>query len=99
MSTPWNLGLANYTLGQYTEAVEALQDALERNQQAFLPRLFLAASYVRLEQLDDAEWEIEQVKIQYPKSRISHLAHILPFEKEEQMHDFMKDLRRAGMPE
>lgn len=96
---PWNLGLANYTLGQYTEAVEALQEALERNQQAFLPRLFLAASYVRLEQLDDAEWEIEQVKIQYPKSRISHLAHILPFEKEEQMHDFMKDLRRAGMPE
>jgi TolB-like protein/DNA-binding winged helix-turn-helix (wHTH) protein len=41
---PWNLGLANYTLGQYTEAVEALQESLERNEQVFMPRLFLAAS-------------------------------------------------------
>ena len=41
---PWNLGLANYTLGRYEEAVEALQNALERNEQVLLPRLYLGAS-------------------------------------------------------
>jgi len=95
---PWNLGLANYTLGRYTEAVEALQEAVERNEQVFLPRLYLAASYVRLDQLDDAEWEIEQITIQYPDARLSLMANILPYENKDLMNAFMDDLRKAGMP-
>ena len=96
---PWNLGLANYTLGQYTEAVEALEDALERNPQAFLPRLFLAASYIGLGQQDDAEWEIDQVLMQFPDASLELLANTLLYENEDQMHAFLKDLRKAGMPE
>ncbi len=60
------LGLANYTLDRYMEAVKALQEALQRNEQALLPRLYLAASYIKLGQQDDAEWEIEQLKMQVP---------------------------------
>jgi Flp pilus assembly protein TadD len=48
------------------EAVKALQEALQRNEQALLPRLYLAASYIKLGQQDDAEWEIEQLKMQVP---------------------------------
>ncbi len=96
---PWNLGLANYTLGRYEEAVDALQNALERNEQVLLPRLYLAASYVRLGQQDDAEWEIVQVNIQYPDVRLSLMANILPYEDEDNMNAFMDDLRKAGVQE
>lgn len=96
---PWNLGLASYTLGRYTEAVESLQEALTRNENALLPRLYLAASYVRLGQQDDAEWEIEQAMLQNPSASVSQLADTLPYEHRDQMIAVLEDLRQAGLPE
>jgi adenylate cyclase len=96
---PWNLGMANYTLGRYTEAVEALHEALTRNENALLPRLYLAASYVRLGKQDDAEWEIEQAMVQSPSTSISLLANTLPYENSDQMNVLLEDLRKAGLPD
>ncbi len=96
---PLNLGRSYYTLGRYTEAVEALQEALERNQNAQAPRLFLAASYVRLGRQDDAEWEIEQIQILNPSTTITHLASAYPIRDQQQMEAFLEDLRKAGLPE
>jgi len=96
---PWNLGRAYYTLSRYPEAVEALQDALERNESTLYPRLFLAASYVRLGKQDDAEWEIEQIEITNPGTTLTHLANTFPVKDEDQMNAFLEDLRKAGLPE
>lgn len=96
---PWNLGFAYYTLGRYDEASHALQQALEKNPSVLYPRLFLAASYVRLGQQDDAEWEIEQVKMQQPGPTLSLLTNTLPFENQSQMVAFLDDLRKGGLPE
>lgn len=96
---PWNLGLAYYNAGKYQEAVTALKDALERNESVLLPRLFLAASYVRLAHLDDAQWEIDQIAILRPGTTISHLANTLPYENKDQMAAFLVDLRKAGLAE
>ena len=95
---PWNLGLAYYTMGRYEDSVKNLKDALERNESVLLPRLFLAASYVRLGRLDDAEWEIEQLGILRPGNTISHLTNTLPYENKDQMHAFLEDLQKAGLP-
>jgi len=95
----WNLGLANYTLGRYEKAVEALQDALIRNENIFLPRLYLAACYVRLGRQDDAEWEVEQSLVFHPDASISHLAEMLPYENRKLMKVFLEDMRKAGLPE
>jgi len=96
---PWNLGLSYYLAGRYSEAIDPLLDALNRNETAAYPRMFLAASYVRLRQMDDAEWEMGQVIMQRPDTTASHLALTLPFEHEAQLNAVLDDLKKAGLPE
>lgn len=96
---PWNLGLSYYTLGRHEESIVVLQDALERNETAMFPRLFLAANYVRLGQQDDAEWEVEQVVTQRPATTLSLLSNTVPYEKQQMLNSFLVDLKKAGMPE
>jgi adenylate cyclase len=96
---PWNLGLAYYTQGRYLEAIQALKDALQRNETVVHPRLYLAASYVRLGRLEDATWEIEQMRILRPDVTISLLTNTMPYESQELMENFLQDLRKAGLPD
>jgi adenylate cyclase len=96
---PLNMGRSYYTLSRYPEAVESLQEALEHNENALYPRLFLAASYVRLGRQEDAEWEIERIQIQNPGTTLKHLATTYPIKKQDQMDAFLEDLRKAGLPE
>ena len=96
---PWNLGFAYYTLGRYDEAIEQLNLALERNENTLYVRLFLAASLVRKGQLDDAEWEIEQVGILRDGITLTYLGNIMPFEQQQHKSSFLADLRKAGLPE
>ena len=96
---PWNLGLAYYLQGRYQEAVQTLQDALERNPNALYPRLFLTASYVRLGRIDDASWEIENISVARPNTTLSHLRTVMPFEDKERLEAVLKDLKQAGLRE
>ncbi len=96
---PWTLGLAYFFLGRYPEAVEAMKDALEHNANAPLPRLFLAAAYIRLGRQDDAEWEIDQAMILYPNTKLPQIAATLPLTNRDQINAILDDLRKAGVPE
>ena len=96
---PWNLGLAYYNLGRYDEAIPNLLDALDRNETTVYPRLFLAASYVRLGQLEDAQWEIEQLLINRSEFSIASLIDSLPYEDPQRTEVFVQDVRKAGLPE
>jgi len=96
---PWNLGLAYYNQRRYQEAVISLQQALQRNEHAHLPRLFLAASYVNLGRLDDARWEIDNVMVQAPDTRLKQIAATNAFEINEHSARFINELRQAGVPE
>ncbi len=94
----YNLGRANYAVGRYEQAVEYLQQALARNEFVGQPRLFLAASFVQLGQLDDAEWEIEQVKTSFPEFTLSKLRTIFPITDRALVEKFTADLTKAGLP-
>jgi len=96
---PYNLGRAYYTLGRYDDAIEALERALERNENAVPIRLFLAANYVQVGRQDDAEWEVEQITVLTPSATITHTKNTIPIQKPDLKESFLADLRKAGMPE
>jgi len=95
---PYNLGRANYLMGNNDKAVEYLQKALARNEAALMPRLYLSATYVKQGNLEDAEWEVEQLDMNRPGITISELRHMLP-QKPELLDELSSNLREAGMPE
>jgi len=96
---PSILGLAYYNLGKYKDAVSTLKDALNRNESALNPRLFLAATYTRLNQPDDAAWEIEQISTNRPDIELSNLDTVLPFEDQNYLGRLKEDLQKAGLSE
>ena len=62
-------------------------------------RLFLLASYVQLDQQDDAEWEVTQLEISHPELTLSHLQQVLPITDTELRDRLVSDLRSAGLAE
>ena len=96
---PWNLGFAFYGQGKYNQAAVSLQNALQRNENALNPRLFLAATYMNLDRIEDAKWEIENVRISRPRTTLSQLKITLPFENRQTLEDLLTLLGKAGLPE
>lgn len=96
---PYNLGRAYYTLKDYAKAAQQLENAVERNEAIFLPRLYLAASYVQLGRQDEAEWQITELEVLIPSSTISHWQKIVVIVDEDLRKRLFDDLRAAGMAE
>jgi tetratricopeptide (TPR) repeat protein len=93
----YNLGRAYYSTGRYIEAIDTLEKARDRNENAMPVRLFLAASYVRAGRQDDAEWEVEQIEILNPSETVTHTKQSIPILNTELMESFLADLRQAGL--
>jgi TolB-like protein len=96
---PYLLGWALYGAERYEEAIETLAKAIERNESALAPHLFLAASYVGLNQQDDAEWEIEQILVHDPEYTISKYYSSSRMASEDELNRFLDALRKAGLPD
>ena len=64
-----------------------------------MPRLYLAASYVQLDQQEDAEWEITELEVSHPEVTQSHLHRLLPIRDEELRNRLLDDLRAADLTE
>ena len=94
---PSTLGLSYYSLGRYQEAAAALKESLNRNESALNPRLFLAANYIQLNQIEDAAWEVEQINANRPDIGLSNLDTVLPFEDKKYLIALKKELQRAGL--
>lgn len=95
---PLTLGRAYYGLGRYAEAAVAFEKSLEHNALALLPRLFLAATYIRLDRLDDAQWEIEQLQVSAPEFNRAQVVRTIPFKEESELNLLLNDLQLAGLP-
>jgi adenylate cyclase len=96
---PWNLGWAYYTLGRYPKAVESLSEALERNDNAINVHVYLAASYEALGQHDDAEWEVDRIRVISPATTLSEVAKTSALSDPSELKKLLSHLRAAGLPE
>ncbi len=92
---PYNVGRAYYNLGEYERAVAVLEDAVVRNEENWVPRLWLAASYVQLGRQDDAEWEVEQIQMLVPNLTFDDLFRG-PIDDGGARERLLADLRAAG---
>ena len=79
--------------------IPLLQEALQRNENAIDPRMFLAASYVQNGQIEDAQWEMEQILVLSPEISLSKLSRMRLIMDPKLASAYVADLRRAGMPE
>lgn len=96
---PYNLGRANYMLGNYDKAIIALEKAQARNENAVPIKLFLAASFIKAGRVEDAEWVAEELQIINPNTTISHTEKTIPIVNPELKNAFLDDLRKSGLPE
>jgi len=96
---PYNQGRAYYMLGRYDEAIKVLEKAQARNENAVPVKLFLAASYINVGRIDDAEWTAEQLQVINPNITIAFTAKTMPITNIEYRKVFLSDLRKTGLPE
>lgn len=92
------LGQAHYLLGEYDDALSALTVAYDRNQRYLPTRLLLAATYVRLDRLDDAGWLGDQVLADDPNFTLDRWMQTRPVADPAQLAGEVADLRKAGLP-
>ena len=95
----YNLGRAYYTLKKYNKAVEFLEQAKERNPNAIQIIQHLTAAYYRAGQVDDAEWQVEEILLLQPTITISDISKSIPISDEEVIENFLSALKAAGLPE
>lgn len=90
-------GRAYYNIGEYEKAVDTLQKALKRNENSLYPRLYLAASYFRTGNVEDAAWEVTRLEVTNPEISLARLEQSMPLPEGEHRSRLFEDLRQAGL--
>jgi len=92
------MGGARYMLGEYTEAIKALEMAEQQNDNQILVKVFLAASYLKAGRRGDAEWLVERIRLISPTTTVSELEQSLPISDQKVKQGLFTNLREAGLP-
>lgn len=92
-----NLGRDYYFLNQQEKAIESLQSAIFKNENYLNAHLYLAATYASLNQLDDANWEVEKIQILDPEFSLSYWAGTQPYRSKSRLEKITTDLKKAGL--
>ncbi len=93
------LGRAYYLAGRFDEAITTLKTAIDRNYNYLPHHVHLAATYARMGQQYEAEWEVEQILALDPDFSLEFLAKTYPYKDPAHLNRLMNDLRKAGLPE
>jgi adenylate cyclase len=97
--TEWSLGAAHYMLRQYAQAMQVLRNCVSRAPNLRAVRVWLAATYARLDQLKDARAEAAEVLRLEPNYTIAGTTRrIIAFRQVKDDKHFFDGLRKAGLP-
>ena len=93
------LGKSQFLRSRYEDAVLTLADAVSRNPEDNQIRLWLAASYALMGNIEDAEWQVVEILADNPEYSIKDLRERIPFKNPEHLEKLSEGLKRAGLPE
>jgi adenylate cyclase len=94
------IGLAHYTLRQYSQALPFLHESVSRSPNFRGGHAWLAATYVRLGRGDEARAEAAEVLRIDPRYTIEGTQKpLMVFKRPEDAAHFFDSLRQAGLPE
>ncbi len=92
----WSLGVPNYLLHRYEDAVAALSKMSSQNPDS---RIYLAASYAQLGRESEAGTMVTQILEANPEFSIERWAEKQPYKNQEDRDHYLEGLRKAGLPE
>ena len=96
----YQMGQCYFAMGRYGEAIEALEQALDRNRLSHRGHLLLAASYAQAGRLDDARWTVTEMEVaQRRRLSLQRIEPNIPFTRREDRERVLEGLRRAGVPD
>jgi adenylate cyclase len=96
---PGTLGFAYYMLERYAEALPHLRECVSRAPNMRAGRLWLAATFAQLGQLEDARGEAAEVLRILPNYAISRSPAVLVLKRSKDTEHLSSGLRKAGLPE
>jgi adenylate cyclase len=97
-SSGW-MGLANYMLKRYSEAVRWFRECASRLPNRQIPHLFLASAYAQLGQLEEARAEAAEVLRINPRFTIEGFKRIAVYKDPKDVEHRLDGLRKAGLLE
>ena len=93
------MGIVNYMLKRYGEAVRRLRECTLGMPNVQWPHAWLAAGYARLGQLEEAGAEAADVLRINPAFTIESWKRTAPFKDPKDLEHLIDGLRKAGLPE
>jgi Flp pilus assembly protein TadD len=92
-----DLGLSNFLLGNYDEAIQYLTEAATTQPDYVRSRQRLVASLEAAGRLGEARTELEELKKIQPTLSLDYINTTYPFESDGDRERFVNALRRAGL--
>jgi TolB-like protein/DNA-binding winged helix-turn-helix (wHTH) protein len=88
-----------YLEGHYREALEVFLVSTAKDPNFVPAQVWLAATYAKLGQLDDAQWTAEQIQVLVPGFTIDGWLRRWPYRNGEQRAKLVEGLMAAGLPQ
>src|SRR6266849_5615062 len=97
-ATGW-LGIANFSLKRYGEAVRLLRECVSRLPDLLWPHLWLASAYAQSGHVEEARQEAVELLRINPGFTIESLKRFTPYKDPKDAEHRIDGLRKAGLPE
>ena len=88
-----------FNMRDYEKAIENFTYALDVNPEIEESRIWLAAAYANIGELDEASWQLEQVRMSGGNLSLQRIESVIPFKDPEQRKAFIDSLYKAGLEE
>jgi TolB-like protein/class 3 adenylate cyclase len=93
------LGASQFMLTRYDAAAESFQNAIERNSAWPPTHRILVATYGHLGMIDDAAWEMEELRMLGFDPTLANWRSRIQFQDAAYLARYLDGLRKAGVPE